>query len=77
MSKDKKDLDIVGELGLKGTASPDYCKLQQALSKQIEMLPLIIEHHAMQGKVKKAEYDGLIKAGFTESQALTIVSSKP
>lgn len=48
-----------------------------AMDEIRNMLPLIMEHQSINAKIHKSRYDALIKEGFSESQALEIVSKRP
>lgn len=75
MSKKDKNKSKLS-LGLKGTQNPSLLRFQKELTNQIELLPLLYQYHMTQGKLKKAEFDGLVKTGFTPEQALEIVKTK-
>jgi hypothetical protein len=70
---DKQDKKL--NLNIGKTTNPDILKASQAISKIIEILPQMIEVEKVKAKMLKARYDALVKAGFSESQALTIVST--
>jgi len=39
--------------------------------------PLLMEHYVTTAKLRKAKYDSLIEAGFTEKQAVEIITKTP
>lgn len=52
-------------------------ELQMALDNMKEFLPLFIERCTPNAKIRKAKYEALLKEGFTEAQAIEIVSKSP
>lgn len=67
--KTDKKLDIPRT----GTNNPIILKLEESISTDIEAMPTLIKWHKIKGKVKKAEFDGLVAAGFTNDQAMELM----
>ena len=42
-----------------------------------DMLPYVIQEWEPKSKFLKAKYDGLIREGFTEQQAMEIIKTRP
>lgn len=52
-------------------------KYEKSIQNMWEMLPYVTQEWEVKAKFLKAKYDGLIKEGFTEQQALEIVKTRP
>jgi hypothetical protein len=60
---------------LSKATNPAILKASQTISHTIELLPQLIEVEKIKSKLLRARYEALIKSGFSESQAFTIVST--
>jgi hypothetical protein len=52
-------------------------EMEVLLADMLEKMPYLMESAQHTGKILKAKYDGLVKAGFSEKDALHIVSVRP
>ncbi|MFD1203567.1 hypothetical protein ACFQ38_00250 [Sporosarcina contaminans] len=52
-------------------------EIQIGLDNLKAMLPLIIEQNAVNAKILSAKYNSLLHEGFTEAQALEILTKRP
>lgn len=51
-------------------------KYEKSIANMWEMLPYATQEWEVKAKFLKAKYDGLVKEGFTEAQALEIVKTR-
>jgi ABC-type siderophore export system fused ATPase/permease subunit len=59
------------------TTAMQLLELQMATDNLKTILPLVLERQQAIAKVRKAKFDAAIEAGFTEQQAIEIVSKTP
>lgn len=52
-------------------------ELQTLMDNLKNWSPLLIQHYVTTAKLRKSKYDSLIDAGFTEKQAIEIVTKTP
>lgn len=52
-------------------------KYEKSIANMWGMLPYVTQEWEVKAKFLKAKYDGLIKEGFTEEQAMQIVKTRP
>lgn len=52
-------------------------EIQMETDNLKNLIPLVIERTEMLAKVRKAKYDALLQEGFSEQQAVEIISKVP
>lgn len=51
----------------------EQVKMAQAVHNMMVMLPAILEHADIEARIKRGRFLSLVKAGFSESQAMQIL----
>lgn len=52
-------------------------EIQMAIDNIKNWSPLLMEHYVTTAKLRKSKYDSLLAAGFSEQQAIEIVTKTP
>ncbi|WP_374964598.1 hypothetical protein [Lysinibacillus sp. RS5] len=52
-------------------------EIQMMMDNLIKWSPLLMKHYVTTAKLRKSKYDSLIAEGFTEQQAIEIITKTP
>lgn len=52
-------------------------EIQMMMDNLIKWSPLLMKHYVTMAKLRKSKYDSLIAEGFTEQQAIEIITKTP
>ena len=70
MAKDNKQYKPMNSAALS-------LEIQMELDNLKSLLPLFLEKHSLNARILKSQFDSLLKEGFSEAQALEIISKRP
>ncbi len=73
MSKDKDTPDL--QLFKADKQQEQFIQMKENLRLLKESMDIVLEYHQMLAQLRYSKFESLVKAGFSEAQALTIITT--